>query len=674
MDDAVRLSAEKFRAIYEDSFNVWSGLYLSAVENPSLPASYLSVQDAFPQQPTFPRGLRLKHTRFRNLSRVYATASSIWGSTQADCHHKLLPFRQQLQIEVALNNPIPLSIAETTEGNSKYISWFSRGDQNYLSVLVLAWAYVLSARWTETMPGNCSFRYTSSQASCSNRTETATSQRANNLGANVDIGDASPEEVRWWAAILAPGQGWEATLTLEQDIFWSPWAIWLEAGPQFTISSGNSASTASACRTPHTTAVPSFSQAIHFLDLFCARHNVTDQSHAALAALLLFPSMRGAQALQLPALTVCNNTNRDGPTQAVIPLAPHHRIGCRYGLSHDWLLQGEHHLDSLITLSCNTRGIRPMLLSVFYEPTIECNSVTPWLQGAIAAIDSLARDDPRILGRMLMDRLPEVAFLWLGVTVLGLQKKLLQDVRFGMIPIDLHSAAWSGTVQSFIQQPLSIPLVAADGQVARADQCRLLFLSQSTSESHSRVPICQWKPFGATPLAGADVEVRVHAECKGHGLAYLGVSWDCDEGIAVQSTGIAEEAGSCLMHTPRRPRLEDGTVEHIPISYVKLDRDKESISENATRNIFGWLRIEGYAPDERKIWEHEWFEVLESDDEDEGEDGDGTQSGSGNTPKSSSRVESWISELCMDGLGTTYKEHKHSPTQRTLDGSSFGRP
>jgi hypothetical protein len=64
------------------------------------------------------------------------------------------------------------------------------------------------------------------------------------------------------------------------------------------------------------------------------------------------------------------------------------------------------------------------------------------------------------------------------------------------------------------------------------------------------------------------------------------------------------------------------------------------VSENATRNIFGWLRVDGYAPDERKIWEHEWFEMLESDDEDE----DQSTNESDKTPKSSARIETWFYE------------------------------
>jgi hypothetical protein len=146
-----------------------------------------------------------------------------------------------------------------------------------------------------------------------------------------------------------------------------------------------------------------------------------------------------------------------------------------------------------------------MLLSAFYEPSIECNAVTPWLQGALAALDSLAGDNPFIIGRICMERAPKIAFLWLGITILGLPKKVLKDVRYGLIPIDLHSAAWSVAVQSFIQESVSSPLVTR-GHVSRADECRLLFLSRSSY--HTRVPVCQWKPFGTTPVEDTDQGIQ----------------------------------------------------------------------------------------------------------------------------------------------------------------------
>ncbi|KJF60083.1 uncharacterized protein CIMG_12729 [Coccidioides immitis RS] len=44
---------------------------------------------------------------------------------------------------------------------------------------------------------------------------------------------------------------------------------------------------------------------------------------------------------------------------------------------------------------------------------------------------------------------------------------------------------------------------------------------------------------------------------------------------------------------------------NITISYEALNHREESVSENATRSIFGWLRVEGYPPGEMKI--HEWM-------------------------------------------------------------------
>ena len=187
--------------------------------------------------------------------------------------------------------------------------------------------------------------------------------------------------------------------------------------------------------------------------------------------------MSGTQFLQLPTPRVSNWRK-----------APHPPPDCPDGkLQHDWIHE-DHHIDKLLTLSCNTRGIRSMFFSVFYEPDIECNAATSWLQGALAAMDHLAGNNPHIIGRMCMERAPRVACLWLGSLILGVQERLLQELQFGQIPIDLHSAVWSGTVQSFIQQRISKPLIK-NGCVSRADECRLLFLSQP--DHHARVPVCQ---------------------------------------------------------------------------------------------------------------------------------------------------------------------------------------
>jgi hypothetical protein len=243
---------------------------------------------------------------------------------------------------------------------------------------------------------------------------------------------------------------------------------------------------------------------------------------------------------------------------------------------------------------------------------------------------------------MLMDRVTQVAPLWLGATIPGLQKELLQDVRHGLIPIDIPSAVWSETIQSFLQQPVSSPPVY-HGRISRADKCRLLFLSRTGL--HDRVPVCQWRPFGATPIDDTDIEVRLHARCKSHALWYQSFSRDCAEG-SVEDRPVKRGGTARNTTTPlERKRLT--SPEQIPVSYGGLDRERETGSENATRQIFGWLRVEGYAADEREIWEHEWFRILDSDDE----DSNGSQGGTAGFPKSlsqrqsscpTSHVETWL--------------------------------
>ena len=226
----------------------------------------------------------------------------------------------------------------------------------------------------------------------------------------MDIGDASADEAQWWAFILTQRQGWCATMTFGGETFVSPWTIRLESHQRFVLSTK-----AASAMLPFPSA-PSFSNASRFLTRFCLRHGIADQSHAALAAVLLFPCMGRGQTLRLP---VTPARDRKLPTRT----SSHHQ---NLSFSGDRLVR-DNDLDRLLTLSCYTRGLHPVLLSVFYEPSIECNAVSAWLQGSLVAISKLARHAPLLLGRILMDRSPDVSFLWLGVIVLGLQENFLEE-------------------------------------------------------------------------------------------------------------------------------------------------------------------------------------------------------------------------------------------------------
>lgn len=184
---------------------------------------------------------------------------------------------------------------------------------------------------------------------------------------------------------------------------------------------------------------------------------------------------------------------------------------------------------------------------------------------------------------MCMERTPEVACLWLGISVLGLQIEHLSQVRSGRIPVDLPSAAWSRTIQTFIQQPISSPL-EADGRGKRADECRLLFMSQS--DRHTRPPICQWEPFGESPTQDVDVEVKVHTRCEGHTLRYKAFVWNCAKG---ESDPQIPKSDTKLSARPREMSTDSACDIYAAVGRYPGD---EVISENATRNIFSWLRAE----------------------------------------------------------------------------------
>jgi len=421
MDDEVRISEEQFRHVYATAFKTWAQLYSHAIEDGKLPASCFFTQDSFPLQPTFPRNLALRH----HWDQIVASGFSVWGSSPAEnCPHGIPSFRRLEQLDVAVHDPVLLSISASAPSNCYSNAWFNP-HSDYMSILILAWAYILSARWAEIMPTPCTLLYTDSQASYNDAT---TKQKNCQPSLVVDIGPANPEEARWWAAVLAQGQGWRATI---QTSFLSPWSVRVESSTEFLLSLERNT-------LPSDRSASTFTEACGFLNRFCTRHNVIDQSHAALSAVLFFPYMAG-QTLQVPSPSFNKQGQlRKGP------------IGHHGSFSDLHSIHEGQHLDRLLALSCNTGGIRSLLLSVFYEPSIECNAVTPWLQGSLAAIESLADSDPALLGRMCMDRTPEVACILLGSTILGLQKELLQEVHYGHIPFDLPSAVWSGSIQSFM--------------------------------------------------------------------------------------------------------------------------------------------------------------------------------------------------------------------------------
>jgi hypothetical protein len=487
MEDAIRPNEDRYRATYEQGFRTWYSLYLRAKQESGLPQFCFLFQKAFQQQPQFPHDLDLR----QSYNFLYAAGVSSWEiGTHRYC--RLPSFEQRLDIPVSINSPTPLMLRHA-DHTPNYRAWFNKED-NHLFVLILAWAYILSSRWAELMPQS-TVRYTDVKAKWTD------AESVDSI--IIDIGDADEEKARWWAAILAPREGWQADITSGEDRFRSPWSIVYQDSPNLVLSCRKFRSPPSRA-----SGTASFTTALRFLSDYCTLHDIADQSLAALSATLFLPFLNRRDTVYLPTPTSAHGAS---PAPTISP---------RNNVQLNWE-QEVHHLDKLLTLSCNIKGIRALLSCPFYERGMPCNLVSPWLQSTFAVLDAV-RDDQLLLAHILMSRVPSVAFLWLGGIIMGAHEGILRDCRFGLIAIDLHSAVWSSTVQSFMQEPVSrYPETASNSSILRADKCRLLF--QTQAEHHTRLPVCQWMPFGATALKDTDLDVRLHAKCDwNHTLKYGG--------------------------------------------------------------------------------------------------------------------------------------------------------
>jgi hypothetical protein len=176
-------------------------------------------------------------------------------------------------------------------------------------------------------------------------------------------------------------------------------------------------------------------------------------------------------------------------------------------------------------------------------------------------------------------------------------KSVIRDIRIGLVALDLHAAAWTSTIESFITIN---PGKAEEKTILREDECRLLFIIGS--EGHTRPPRSPWKPFGNTPLNETELEIQSHANCNCHCLEYVSWHWESLKGTTIEDTGLNQT---------RKAKCDIDIRLNDPPEAYPID-ESESLSEIATRGIFGWLRSDGYPASESFIREHSWFNIEDS--------------------------------------------------------------
>ncbi|KAG5964198.1 hypothetical protein E4U57_001592 [Claviceps arundinis] len=565
MEDNLQPDRAILEKYYERGYRLWHGLYLAALADP-LDARALDFQNAFPRHPYFVPELHLDKSSGVEL---HAWGTSTWKPSSGDC--PLPSFEKRYQFPVTQQDPLVVSLKTNDHRLRK------AGDQ--ISLLMLGWAYVLSQRWSELIPGARAMEYTNNSATLSEGG--AAFEKTDGLV--IDLGVITDEAVRWWAAVLAPGEGWAARIHHNGQDLRSPWSVSLQTAKNLILTFRTTQSRGGR------TSPPSYSTAAQYIADYAKYHGIEDQSRAAFAAALLLPARRIVSRKLCWSCPAWHNKPPEPSAEQYWP---------PWGKERD-------QLDRLITMSCNINGIISLLCSSFVDPDLQCNVSDAWIQGAFAVMDQPEAQKPDVLRSMLSKRSPHLGFLWLGATLLDIQDLVIERARSVFYIIDLHSAAWTGTLMTFFQRPVASYPPNVE-RIQRVDEARLMFLSQT--EFHCEPPpLVPFPPFGTIAVKDCVLEVQSHASCSGsHELLYAGWKWD--------GHGDVQDAQDTEIMLLESSEATGHAVASMAVHYDKLDCDRCRLSVS-TKDIFKWLReLDGWPVAERDIhdWvDKEWMGVMD---------------------------------------------------------------
>ncbi|KAF5000804.1 hypothetical protein FGRMN_1411 [Fusarium graminum] len=580
MQDAVRPDEQLAREVYVKGYQTWSTLHDSLSSKVFLPAVHLQqLLTAFSNCPPFPNDLDVDNS-YRNAALVKGTATWL---TSDNAEH-LPSFESEALFHVASHTPTKVVLTTDTRHSAATLPDIFGNQSTHMPILLQAWAYILSAKWAELIPGAEIFQHDTSGL---NR---PVDESTLNVGIPIiiPVGKVSGDAARWWTSILSV-DGWTAIMKCRDgSTLYSPWSTILESQRPLQIWADAKVSTLAT----HTTAT-SFATACQYLADYCNNHSISnDLSLAALAAALLIPTVKfNNRTINLPIPEVADNARNQ------VPKPPS---------TLEFKMPEISQLDRLLTLGCHARGVKSLLASVLFEPDICCNVVGRWLDGSFAFLDTVR--DPRLLLRILIERDPGLGFLWFGSFITGAHHKTLQEGRAGWWIVDLEAAAWTNTLVSFIQLPVHRSKPETQF-ISRADECRLLFLCHGMS--YTVPPLFPFPPFGSSALVDTNLEVREHSICGNtHGLKYGHFAWRCTDGLKI------EQRSEIAFIEPRSKNgRQSSQAPSVDVDYDDCDSDDET-SAMITRNIFTYLRGEdGFPIAERAIREHEWIDNLDSDDD-----------------------------------------------------------
>ncbi|KAI1268120.1 hypothetical protein F5Y18DRAFT_279046 [Xylariaceae sp. FL1019] len=493
-DDPLIPSDDQVKAAWKQGWTTWSTLVATIEQLPQSewPVTKLDpsimLHTVPPLPPFVPKSGKL---RGRPTWRVSDTQSRTKEVSGADRH-----------LWLKRTKPIPCHISQQSDffhyGKTFEASAMDSGTvPKALTILTLCWSYILSVRLLELQRRQVRFTKHRLQPR-------RTRRRCAPGDVTVDLSaPASPGLVRWLCAVLAPTLGW----TMDVADNFPPWAAFCSGSSQFVIISNQPVSSSDDV-------APSSSEALAYLIEFVELYGLgPEQSRDDDPQGLLSPYTAGfLAALALP---FCEWDDFE-PQLPVACLERPVASGPTGGMRRD-IEQYYNDMLYYMTLSVDHFAVGSMIWSVFWQPGIQCNLVSPWLGSILDAIRPLLDDrDLSRLAKVFMLRRPKVAFMWLGIFLLGdatvldrIERYLsqLEERRFhGSLGVaDLTVASWTGSIQSFWDEKESTAAAADNwSEVSRADVLRRRHLLRLQDDRWS---LFSWEPFGVITRSNIEPEL-----------------------------------------------------------------------------------------------------------------------------------------------------------------------
>ncbi|KAF9772912.1 hypothetical protein IL306_009348 [Fusarium sp. DS 682] len=201
MQDAVRPDERSARRAFAQGYQTWSTLHQESAEETDLWRECLQrLRTAFPDHPRLPQNVKA-NKNFRNVALVKATTT--WLTAKEADH--LPPFKDETIFHLAWDKPTKVILTADNRHSTATLPDIFGKHSHHIPVLLQAWAYILSARWAELVPGAQLSRHDTPLSNGNTSRPSPGSTRGTPMG--INLGTLSDDAAQWWTSLLSAEGG-----------------------------------------------------------------------------------------------------------------------------------------------------------------------------------------------------------------------------------------------------------------------------------------------------------------------------------------------------------------------------------------------------------------------------------------------------------------------------------